>query len=54
MLSKGHDKAVDLWALGVLVYELLSGTTPFETDEGGELEASHRIVNSARFLRFPA
>lgn len=30
--SKGHGKGVDYWALGVLIYEMLSGYPPFLDD----------------------
>ncbi|CAM9514504.1 unnamed protein product, partial [Discosporangium mesarthrocarpum] len=33
ILNEGHDHAVDFWAFGVLIFELLAGTPPFfDTD----------------------
>jgi len=33
ILEKGHGKAVDYWAFGVLLFELLVGHSPFEAED---------------------
>lgn len=37
ILSKGHDMAVDYWALGVLLYEMTAGFVPFYSDDPMEV-----------------
>lgn len=33
VLGSGHDQAVDLWALGVVVFEMIHRRTPFQTGD---------------------
>jgi|JI8StandDraft_1071087.scaffolds.fasta_scaffold1342016_2 serine/threonine protein kinase len=33
LLRKGYDKKVDLWALGVYLYEMSSFSLPFLTED---------------------
>lgn len=37
ILNKGHDLSADFWSLGVLMYELLTGTPPFTGTDFFEL-----------------
>ena len=51
VLTQGHDKSADYWALGVLIYELLCGNTPFEGRN--QQRTFEKIVNSQKHLSFP-
>ncbi|XP_046407303.1 cAMP-dependent protein kinase catalytic subunit 1 isoform X2 [Ischnura elegans] len=50
ILSKGYNKAVDWWALGVLVYEMAAGYPPFFADQ--PIQIYEKIVSGR--VRFPS
>ena len=39
ILSKGYNKAVDWWALGVLIYEMTAGYPPFFAEQPMQIYA---------------
>jgi serum/glucocorticoid-regulated kinase 2 len=48
-MGTGYDKSVDWWALGTLLYEMLSGLPPFFSEDLEEMNA--RILTEQ--LSFP-
>jgi len=51
--SKGHGKGVDWWALGILVYEMLSGFSPFADHEDNNQVVIYKNILRNN-LRFPS
>ncbi|XP_050520049.1 cGMP-dependent protein kinase, isozyme 1-like isoform X2 [Daktulosphaira vitifoliae] len=51
ILNKGHDRAVDFWALGILIYELLAGIPPFTGDE--PMQIYNSILKGIGAVSFP-
>ena len=43
--QQGHNEAVDLWSLGVLIYELVTHQNPFSKDNNGELAIFSKITS---------
>ena len=51
MLNKGYGKGNDVWALGILAFELISGYTPFGSSEDDQRTICKKIVRDE--LLFP-
>ncbi|XP_067136515.1 cAMP-dependent protein kinase catalytic subunit beta-like isoform X2 [Centruroides vittatus] len=50
ILSKGYNKAVDWWSLGVLIYEMVAGYPPFFADQ--PIQIYEKIVSGR--VKFPS
>lgn len=48
--ARTYDEKVDIWATGVLVYELLSGRPPFEVEDAKE---TARLIMAGDVGKFP-
>ncbi|XP_074472838.1 cGMP-dependent protein kinase 1-like [Sebastes fasciatus] len=51
ILNKGHDSSADCWSLGILVFELLSGSPPFSGSD--PMKTYNVILRGIDMIEFP-
>uniref|UniRef100_A0A7S2JD82 cGMP-dependent protein kinase n=1 Tax=Haptolina brevifila TaxID=156173 RepID=A0A7S2JD82_9EUKA len=53
----GYDHSIDMWALGIFIYDMMNGATPFQSRDGDLNVVFDNILNHKRqpggVLRFP-
>lgn len=53
ILNRGHDRAVDYWALGIFIFELLVGKTPFRSNDTSYMTTYNLILRGIEEVTFP-
>lgn len=51
ILNKGHDQAADYWSMGILMFELLTGTPPFTAPD--PMKTYNIILKGIDVIEFP-
>ena len=51
LIDKTYDQAIDIWGIGVIMFECLCGYPPF-TDEDSSQVCNH-VMNWLDYLEFP-
>jgi serine/threonine protein kinase len=46
LLGRGHNKTVDYWAFGVILFEMLAGTTPFYWEGASQKDEYEAILRA--------
>ncbi|XP_055857473.1 cGMP-dependent protein kinase 1 [Episyrphus balteatus] len=52
ILDRGHDKSVDYWALGILIFELLVGKSPFRGQN--QIKIYQQILGGIDVIQMPS
>uniref|UniRef100_UPI00358EF4DC cGMP-dependent protein kinase 1-like n=1 Tax=Myxine glutinosa TaxID=7769 RepID=UPI00358EF4DC len=51
ILNRGHDSSADCWSLGILIYELLTGSPPFSAAD--PMKTYNLILRGIDLVEFP-
>lgn len=50
--QKGHDRAVDWWAVGILIFIMMTGRSPFEASD--KMQMYENIIKGMKKVSFPS
>jgi protein kinase A len=54
VIQHRYNKSVDWYALGVLIFEMLSGLPPYHSPDTNHAILYEKITRGPRFIRWPA